>query len=261
MTNQNEVLQGDSPEKIYFRHLPTEGFLQRQRYRVFPSNPTQEQISTVRQSALQIIERAQEEEEAFHRMTHNNPKLLQNMIDEHYKQELARGNHLSRPAQCSWFLTEKILARMQATALASLQRSNTSHFISTYDMSTGVYSVVTGILLAESSIKGNEEEFIRRNYAIEESMTGRIIPVETKEKELPVIKAEANELALLLRKNPSGFGVVDNIVKKIKTETESPSDSLRLYRIHSNQVPEFVYYGAQYASRAYKELIYPNTRR
>lgn len=163
-----------------------------------------------------------------------------------FKREIERvGGPPSRPFLSASAIKSMTDSYVFTPAAEQRHRNNMTEFATLFDTGYGIDLVATGVIVAEETIRG------KANDTLLELLDNRI-------ESLPRLKQveidlRFNQLANLLKKDPSGFLLVDSIVNRVKDPQTS-----RPVPIPPFLVKEFAIAGAEFGAKLYKKL-YPLT--
>lgn len=153
--------------------------------------------------------------------------------------------HQSRPSLSASAIQAMTDSYVFMPATEQRHRNNMTEFATLFDTGYGINLVATGVIVAEKTIQGRANDTL---LELLDNSIESLSPLEQVE-----IDLRFNQLANLLKKDPSGFLLVDSIVNLVK-DPQTP----RPEPIPPFLVKEFVIAGAEFGAKLYKKL-YPLT--
>jgi hypothetical protein len=164
-----------------------------------------------------------------------------------------------RPLICSRAIMQDWVVASMEVGLHeySLGEIGIGTFIFWYDVAEGLVHTIGGISMALEA--GKESMYRIMKFISEQKRENRgTIPKHQQKIDVSRWRAEAARAAQLLRDDPSGFTLIDEVVVEMKAEASGRPLHKDLLSIEPFQIPEFVIAGVQTAQTLYKTL-YPLT--
>lgn len=146
---------------------------------------------------------------------------------------------ISRPLLCALTLQHGPVQSVFNSAMDGKNRDNPGGFATFFDIGFGMNLVVSGINVAEQTIKGNSNQIVSDLMFNSNEHLSHLKQIE--------VQFLFNHLALLLKQDNSGISLVEFTAERLKTP-EAPQ------RIPKFMIREFVIAGAETAVELYKTL-------
>lgn len=155
----------------------------------------------------------------------------------------------SAPKLTSLFIIDQFCRPLDKRSLLLLRQADFSNFCIWFDVSCGIRSVATRILVAENLIRSGEESAKELLYGLEEHQ-GQPLPLNKWDEYLEALKASASQDTNLLIEDPTGCKLISEYTRRVVQQRGYPPPIL------SFQIPPLVTFGAEVSRDIYFK-VYP----
>lgn len=169
------------------------------------------------------------------------------------KEVMDTGENPSRPQVCSRYLLQGIVVPLQDTVFDTYREGGPEDFVFWHDVRFGVNYVLSRIVIAESSIRGDADRQAIEGIDSVQRKLGVSASLSRQTEAYLRMTSEATGAELLLRQDPSGFLLIEETLKQLRNPRSRTHDQKT---IMESLVPDYILAGAGFAQKAYRQ-IYP----